>query len=834
LKQEGLDPGSFSSFGALLKHLRRRARLTQSELGIAVGYSETYITRLEGDSRLPDPVLIRARFVDALGLRDAPHLAQQLIALAEATYQRARKEPGAPAAKPDSLAPTATVTAPFSAGSLPLPLTHFVGRQHELAEVTRLLKEARLVTLTGSGGVGKTRLTIEAGLVARDQFEGGVWFVPLAPVTDPARVLRAVVDAFGLPDLPNHSLLESAAAHISDQHLLLILDNCEHLIHACAELAEGLLRACPHLHLLATSREWLNVHGETAWRVPSLTLDETRQLFLDRACAALPSFAMTAQNADAVAAICAQLDGIPLAVELAAARLSAMSAEQLATRLGDRFRLLTGGSRTALPRQQTLRATIDWSYELLPEPERRLLRWLSVFADGWTVEAAESVCACPEGCDVLSLLLNLVDKSLVLVDDAHGETRYRMLEMVRQYALEKLAARGELDGARHRYARYYLALAEEHAPPIMRQARTPIYLSLIEGHQPWVQRIDRERDNVRSALMWCLREAQDPDDIETGVQLALWLYVYWDLRGPIPEGCEWMGMALGHTDPTVPTQARGRLLIALANFMRWMGESALGEATAREALAICRDRGDRFDTLMALWELSEQSRVSVEEAQALIEEWIAIARSLGDALTTGAGLWYLGLNRQQAGDVARAAELYDESLSVLPAQEQGAVHIARYYQGALMWTRLGGESGLAQIHEALTHFRENGFELGIVVVLHWLGERALAQNDVLCARRYLNECLGVAYRDGAWLLFVSCVGSLAVAEAMAGQHERAVILMSAAQRLNASAVSADQQERMVAARSQLDPPALAEAEAAGRAMSFHQVVAYAQAYAQPG
>jgi predicted ATPase len=822
LMQRLEEGGPPVTFGELLKYLRRRAGLTQRELGIAVGYSETYITRLEGNVRRPDVTAVRAQFIPALDLTGEPALARRLIDLAQAASSngKARGDDGLSAASHPDSAP----------GHLPASLTRFIGRDHEQAEVVRLLGANRLITLTGAGGVGKTRLAIEAGMAARSRFEGGVWFIPLAPVVDPALAARAVADAFGLSEQPGRSQLDAVSAHIADQHMLLILDNCEHLIHACAELVEGLLRACPRLHILATSREWLNVGGEVAWRVPSLALHETRQLFLDRARMARPDFCITGQNTAAVDSICAQLDGIPLAVELAAARLNGLSAEQLAAHLGDRFRLLTGGSRTALPRQQTLRATIDWSYELLSEPERRLLRWLSVFVGGWTAEAAERVCACPEGCDVLSLLLNLVDKSLVLVDDSLGETRYRILEMIRQYAWEHQVACDEAQAAHQRHARYCLALVQDDAPAEMRQAGAGVHFGYITGVQPWLSHLDRERDNLRAALAWCLREARDRADVETGVQLALWLSAYWDMRGPRPEGRAWLESALACTDAGLPTPARARLLVALATHYRFMGEDERAESCAREALAICRTLGDRLGTVMALRRLSEQARVSLEESRALIEEWISIARDLGDMTLTGSGLWYLGINRKLAGDLAYAAELYDECLRVLPAHEEGSIHIAKYYQGELMWLRFGGEHGLAQVHEALAHFRKTGFVLGVMIVLLWLGERALSQQDVPSARRYLNECLSVAYRDGAWGMFVSCVSLLAVAEAVAGQAARAVTLMSAAQRLNASALSAlsaDQQEPLTAARSQLNPRVLAASVAAGDAMSYDQALAFA-------
>src|SRR5215212_2875798 len=364
--------------------------------------------------------------------------------------------------------------------NLPFQLTSLVGRRREIAKVEDMITEARLLTLTGPGGSGKTRLAlaVAAEVVAEvEDYEDGAWLVELGSLSDPELVLQALASVLGVREAPGSPLLETLSDHLRSRSMLLVLDNCEHLVGACASLAEALLRSCANLSILATSREALGVTGESIFSVPPLSLPDPRRLpapegltryestrlFIERARAAKHDFALTMGNAMAVSQVCYRLDGIPLAIELAAARTKVLSVEQISSRLDDSFRLLTGGGRPSLAHQRTLRTAMDWSHELLSSEERAMLRRLSVFAGGFTLEAAEAVGAgggIEEG-GVLDLLSSLVDKSLVLVTEQDGETRYRLLETVRQYAAEKLEQAGEADGVRRRHAQYYLALAEE-------------------------------------------------------------------------------------------------------------------------------------------------------------------------------------------------------------------------------------------------------------------------------------------------------------------------------------------------------------------------------------
>jgi non-specific serine/threonine protein kinase len=407
---------------------------------------------------------------------------------------------------------SAAVTAAGGVHGFPAALTSFIGRTGPVREVAGLLEQHRLVTVTGPGGVGKTRLAGEVARAVARRFGDGTWLAELAPVRNPAQVPGVVAAALGVREQPGVTAAEVLARVLARQQLLLVLDNCEHLLDVCAKLVNALLRQCPGVQILASSREALGIAGEQTYRVPSLSLPdrsqvqtpqtlsvyESVQLFIDRALLVRSDFAVTNRNAPALASLCCHLDGIPLAIELAAARVRSLSVEEIDGKLDQRFRLLTGGSRTALPRQQTLRSLIDWSYDLLQDPEKLLLRRLSVFAGGWTLEAAECVCAGGdvEGAAVLDLLTSLFDKSLVAVDQSDSRFRYRLLETVRQYARERLVESGGAEAIRERHRDYFVALAEEADNKLL-GAEQADSLRLLED----------EHDNLRSALEWSHVEA---------------------------------------------------------------------------------------------------------------------------------------------------------------------------------------------------------------------------------------------------------------------------------------------------------------------------------------
>lgn len=537
----------------------------------------------------------------------------------------------------DATAAFSDTPEPRSRSNLPNQLTSFVGRRQELADIVSLLtgisSRVRLLTLTGVGGGGKTRLALEAASVVRDQYQDGVWLTELAPLSDSALVAKTVAMALGVAERHGQTVTETLIASLQSKHLLLVLDNCEHLIAPCAHLAEALLRACPQLQILATSREPLRVTGEQIWLVPPLSTPdsggvtglnellqyESVQLFSERAKAMTPTFAATPQNASALAHLCWRLDGIPLAIELAAARTSALSVEQIDARLDGYFRLLTSGSQTAAARQQTLKATVDWSYHLLADRERCLFRQLAVFAGGFTLEAAEAVCR-DNGIDeleVLDLLTRLVEKSLVLAEpDGEGAMRYRLLEPVRQYAWEHLLISQSAERIGERHADYYLALAERAESATVGPEQGD-----------WMLRLEREHDNLRSALRWL----RDHAEVERALRLASALVRFWWVRGYCNEGRAQIQSILGHPSTSARTPEWAKAL-------RGLGELSLGRAE----LAV----GD------------------YDAARAAFEESLSIYRALGDPAGTAAVLRDLGRLGVEVGDYANAHLLLDESLTL--------------------------------------------------------------------------------------------------------------------------------------------------------------------------
>jgi predicted ATPase len=630
-------------FGDLLsQHLHRRHGLSQSKLAAGILQQPSVITGMCQGRRLRGPAA-RERVIAIIGwLREQGALdtVEEANRLLAAAGMAPLSEPELAAAK---LSPIAVV---MMAGrspppqspqppktNLPSQLTPFIGREHEMVEVKRLIGANRLVTLTGSGGVGKTRLAVEVGAALVDAFADGVWLVELASLADPALVPRAVATVLDLPDQPGRAPVDALTTYLRDKRLLLILDNCEHLIRACAELAEALLRACPRLHILATSREALRAAGEVAWRVPSLTtpdpahpppleqaLDyEAVRLFVEHAAAVRPDFALTPEGVAAVAQVCARLDGIPLALVMAAAWVSTMTVQEIAARLDDRFTLLASGSRTAPPRHQTLRATLDWSYGLLAEPERVLLERMSAFAGGWTADAARAVAidavqltASPAevggsgATDVLRLLLGLVRKSLVQATAQEDGTRYAMLETVRQYAAERLRESGESVATRDLHLCYFLSMVEE----TMDLGGTHV--------DAWVRRLDPEYDNLRAAFDWA--RARD-DRGETALRLAAALRPYWARRGHIGEGMGWLEAALARGD-SAPAAARARALLALATQTRAQGALTRAVSTGEVALALFRQTDDRLGLAWCLELLANNlndARVAELAEEALVD-----------------------------------------------------------------------------------------------------------------------------------------------------------------------------------------------------------------------
>ena len=574
---------------------------------------------------------------------------------------------------------------------LPAQLTSFVGRNAELSQVRELLSENRLVTLTGAGGAGKTRLAIEVAGRLSGKFDDGVWCVDLAPITDPDLAPVTVARALGLPDQPGRSTMDTLTRFLADRQMLVVLDNCEHLLDASAALTNALLGAAPGLTLLATSREPIGVAGEVSWRVPSLSLaDEAIELFTDRARRARPDFVVTEDNATVVAEICARLDGLPLAIELAAARVRALSLSEILDSLHDRFRLLTGGARTAVRRQQTLRASVDWSHALLTEPERVLFRRLAAFVGGFDFDAAQTVASGDEieRFQVLDLLTLLVDKSLVAADDSRGRTRYRLLETVRQYALEKLGESGEADAVRARHRDHYTAMAAALDAPAGRD------------YERRLEQANIEIDNLRAAFGW----SRENSDIELALALASSLQPLWQARGRISEGRTWFDTALADLDvqrPEVADSVRARALADEAMLDTWAGAAASTDQ-AEQALAIAREVDDPAllaRTLTACGFVAGAG-YNAEVAQACFTEAIGLARAVDDR-------WRLS---QILALQAQDAEIAGDPLGIRAAGEEGRdladaigdrfnSRVCRFYLGTSQMARGDLAGATAQLGE---------------------------------------------------------------------------------------------------------------------------------------
>ncbi len=768
--------------------------------------------------------------------------------------------------------------APLPPNNLPTHLNRFIGREKEIAQIKDRLAENHLVTLTGSGGVGKTRLAIQAAQELLPEYPNGVWLVELAPLTDAALLVQAVGAALGILFETGRPLLATLTDYLRERTLLLVLDNCEHLIDACAQLAEHLLQHCPAMRLLASSREALGIEGETAFRVPSLSLldieagpfgqpasipalaSESVQLFVERATDALPDFSFTTANAPVIAQVCRRLDGIALAIELAAARVKVLEVEQIAARLDNAFRLLTGGSRTALPRQQTLRATIDWSYNLLPEIERSLLRRLAVFAGGWYLEAAEAVCA-GNGIDeyeVLDLLTQLVNKSLVVVEHEQSEAvRYRLLETVRQYAREKLFATGEGELARQRQLKYFLGLAERARVELTGPKQVA-----------WIKRLEAELDNIRAALEWALES-----DIQAGLRLAGALRRYWGAHSPPGDGIDWLLQLLSHPAAAARTPARAQALAALASLNVWE-EFMQAQALAEEALKLYEEFADSAGAAFALFVLGQTRCLhqSYSAGSDLIADSLARYRRLGDKVMVADILGALG-ELLITDDTAQARACLEESLAlcreldypgglsrrllylgVLASEQKDYASARAWMEEALALQRNLNKSGAAQclfllgelslrqgiydqacvyLEEGMSLMRESG-RTGGLWPLSRLGYAFLRQGDWIRARGVFVECQQGFKAVGAEIGVVYSLEGLASLSAAQSQPERAVRLFAWADAVRETinnprpAIEQAEVDRDFASiRTQLAEAAIEAARAMGRALTMEQAMAEA-------
>jgi predicted ATPase/DNA-binding SARP family transcriptional activator len=619
--------------------------------------------------------------------------------------------------------------------NIPIPLTSFIGREKELKEVAELLSNSRLVTLTGSGGVGKTRLSIQVVADVLTRFPDGVWFLDLAPLSDPALVPTTLANLLGLRESGELPVIDLLRNFFQSRTVLVIFDNCEHLIEACARLAHSLLTSCPSLSILATSRELLRVSGEIPYRVPSLetpNLDvkpavdtsakiESVQLFVERAVVASPRFAVSPQNAFAIAQICRRLDGIPLAIELAAARTNILTAEQISERLDDRFRLLKSGLRSALPRHQTLRAMIEWSYDLLSEKEKLLFRRLAVFSGGWTLEAAENVCSTEgiERSEILDLLTQLVNKSLIVVETWGGESRYRRLETIRQFAREKLIEATEAGLLHDRHLAYFLTKVEEIAPHLMGAEQSA-----------WMDYLELELDNIRAAMECSISKKKGEESLRLFGSLAWFLFIHCHFQ----EGLEWFRRTLELRNGT-SKQAQAKALADGSWLNYAMGDLATASARRQESADLYRELGDLkgLSTQLQFLGVMEAERGNRAQARPFLEESLRISRAINNRLAIPRVLLHLGLFSESEGDHVIAWHYFEESLTI--CRELGEGHLTMI---VLSWR---GSFALAQknTREARQYCRES-LEIGIKLKnKRTIAEEFLSFAEILCTEERYSE-----------------------------------------------------------------------------------------------
>ncbi len=835
--------------------VHRAARIGAAGHGGQVLLSETTYSLVQGE--LPPGVTIIDLGLHRLkDLRTPKHLYQLVL-------------PGLPAGFP----PLKSLDG--AANNLPAQITSFVGRENELAEIKQILNlsglpdltGSRVLTLIGPGGTGKTRLSLQAAAEVLDHYPDGVWLVELAPLADPRLIVPAVASTLNMPAVTDRPLETALVDFLRRRHLLLILDNCEHLIEECARLADSLQRACPQLRILASSREALGIGGERVFRVRSLPLPPDQQqvlasdvcdfaavqLFRDRALAVKPDFTLAADNCAAIAQICRRLDGIPLAIELAAARARVLTPQQIAERLDDRFRLLTGGSRTALPRQRTLHALIDWSYDLLSHPECILLRRLSVFSGGWTLEAAEAVCSGDgiESFEVLDLLDQLVSKSLVVADEQNPGMRYRLLETIRQYAQEKLLESGEATALRERHLAYFVGLNLQAGAASL----------ALRNVQEWVDKLKPEVDNVSAAQAWALDH-----DLHSVLQLAGAVGMRWRVGAQVLETQRFLQMALARAEldpdfgPAGSPGSRSLLATAYFNlcaatFSRGQGHEAL--RLALRSVAIAREADDAEVEAAALGMVATAARLvgELDMARQYAAESRSLAEQVGARLSLAMVLMS-SLGIPPSAGAADPAQVWDDWRKGMAMFREGTDYwgLGIGYQLAAIVARLQGDLAKAQFYAeaSLTAFEmlsgPNSHFTRIPSSI--LAELAWRRGELDGAEREFKEMLpfwldsgnsGAVARVLEILAFISReraekaqAGSPATQQAAHEQLARAATLLGAAGAIRSAYQTpmaphedTEYDAEVAALRRQMEPQALAAAWAAGGRMGLEEAVEWA-------
>ena len=715
-----------------------------------------------------------------------------------------------------------------------------------MQEIKRALSATRLLTLTGVGGSGKTRLALEVTRDLVEAYPDGVWLVELAPLSEEVLVPKAVAEVLEVPERPAEPLADTLAEVLRKREVLLILDNCEHLLKASARLVDKLLDSCPRLSILATSREALRVEGEIRWDIPPLSVPERQRtpsseeleayesvrLFVERARERDPSFSLSPPNAFAAADVCRMLEGIPLALELAAARVGTLSVEQISERLAGSLELLTRGGRTAVPRHRTLKGTLGWSYDLLSESERQLFRKVSVFAGGWTLEASEAVGSGDgvEEREVLDLLSELVEKSLVVTKRGYeGGVRYRLLEPIRQYALEKLEERGEAEDTKRAYAQYFLTVAEEAEPELLGPRETE-----------WYNRLEEEHDNIRAALSWSLVGA----NAELGLSLAGAIWWFWQRHGHLREGLRWLDEGLA--------KGGGTSAIARAKALEGIGWLAYGQAdidrmkeSATEGLRLSTEAGlGSHHRALFLQVLGEASwgEGDYERATKLAEESVNLSREVNDLGVLANSLIELGTaSVWRVGGQEQARAFYEEALAI--SRELGSASILRSCVNSLGLTYLlqrDVERALPFFEESAALCREAGDRALLPIPLNNLGWVALLGGDLDRAEALHKESLALSNELGSSLGFVLYLEGLACEAGAKGEVERAARLFGAAEAFHEAtgvgpwaAMHALAEPYLVEAHSQLEDSAWTAAWEEGRAMSMEAAFEYALSEEEP-
>jgi len=739
-------------------------------------------------------------------------------------------------------------------GNLPAEPNSFVGRERDLGDLALLLENVRALTLCGPGGIGKTRLATRLGWQLAGEFPDGVWLVEFADTTDAALVPARIAAALGVVEEADRPAVATLVDALRGRQLLLILDTCEHVVEAIADLARDLIAGCPRLRLVATSREPLRVRGETVWRVPPLSLPspamtalalpasadeaaldaaaahEAVRLFLDRAAALRPGFTLTAENGPQIVQLCRTLDGVPLAIELAAARVRALSVEQIAARIDDRFRLLASGDRTAPPRQQTLLAAVDWSYELLTPDEQVLLRRLSVFT-GWSLEMAEQVCADDLiGAErILDLLAALIDKSLVtLEEEVRGDARYRLLDTIREYAATRLAAAGEHDEFRRR-----------HRDHLLHAIEAVVGKAFVRSGLPWSQQIELYHqiaaENLHAALVYSL----DTADAEAGLRLCSALRSLWVVQGDVTEGLGWFARFLS-LDAWVPARVRIRALMLGAELAFEHQEYALARQRADAAVAmwtVCRTAcpagGQRILALISL------RAGRMEESLTLADAAVASAREYRDEWDEGLALVARAAILRVAQLLDAAQESYEAALELLTGNNGWGVAHALYGFGNLARARRDNAAALRHFRSALELFRQLGARTEMARCLAGIGRISLADGDLAAATASLAESLELSVATGQRLGIARGLEALAGLAAAREDDVTAVRLEGAATALRDSigprsaAVQARLDEQLAPAHQRLGQNAAVSLLAEGRRLSTHEAVRFALTAAAP-